>query len=107
MNDLPTVSTTRIQQTLKRKEVLDEGYPELFKLMVKGTGLQIAKSAEDIRHQLQGDGQTASLRAQSSTRLLSHGIPATESEVFGTTITLYQLATNLESPQTHLGLIIH
>lgn len=48
MNDLLTVSTTRIQQTLKMKEILDEGYSELFKLMVKGTGLQLAKSSEDI-----------------------------------------------------------
>lgn len=91
----------------KEKEILDEGYPELFKLMVKGTGVQIAKSAEDIGHQLQRDCQTASLRAQSSTKLLSHRIPATESEVFGATLTLHLLATNLESPQTLLGLIIH
>lgn len=46
MNGLLTVSTTRVQQTLKRK-ILNEGYSELFKLMVKGTGLQIATSTED------------------------------------------------------------
>lgn len=45
MNGLLTVSTTRIQQTLKSKEILDEGFLELFKFKVKGTGLQTAKLA--------------------------------------------------------------
>lgn len=40
--------TTRIQQTLKREEILGEGQLELIKLKVKGTDLQTAKSAAGI-----------------------------------------------------------
>lgn len=37
MNGQLTVSIRRIQQTQKRKEILDERYSKSFKLKVKGT----------------------------------------------------------------------